>query len=160
MKKLLAIALIISTLIALCSCTMIKDTNGADDTSLCTITDEDIINGMTPTAILTTTFSINERYSIGMKYFSGVDDIAYFDMNGEDITVTLSAEVKKGNFAVVLVNDGKIVGRFDTSGEDSTVTLEKAYGYVYIRAAGESANFKVNFTYSVESNKQPGSTEI
>ena len=129
----------------------IEDTNGADNYSLQTITEQDVVEQKMGSR---GTISKNETHfgniSSGIKYsakkFTGVNRLhTSIIFKGSDIYVSLSSfEVKEGNFAFYIVFDGEVVGKLEPSddivAEFILENVEKTGDLEYI-IAGESANF-------------------
>lgn len=133
----------------------IEDTNGADNYSLQTITEQDVVEmkmgsrGAVSTS--ETQLSIaGLNVSSGTKYasqkFTGVYRLyATTIFKGSDIFVRLTEfNITEGNFAFYVVFDGEIVGQVElTEGGTAEFMLEnveKTGSLEYI-IAGESANF-------------------
>lgn len=121
----------------------IEDTNGPEDYSLTTITDQQIIDrsvGALNVKTQTGTFSGMVEFS--SDKFTGVYEVVYnnyilpsdFDLQLYDFTVT------SGNFKMCIVYDGEIV---DVLEPDSFIDycLEDVTGTVSLVIAGESAEF-------------------
>ena len=134
----------------------IEDTNGADNYSLQTITEQDVVEQKMGARGTVREFefhpeiagwSVSEGIRYSSKKFTGVDMLYRTTlMKGSDIYVTLAEyEIKEGNFAFYIVFDGEVVGKilpgdgayseFLLENVDKTGTLE----YVI---AGESASFE------------------
>ena len=129
----------------------IEDTNGADDFSLQTITDENIIS-MDFGCVGGPTISRNSLFGNTVKFssdkYTGVSEILYDNIviGESDFTVNLSSfEVTGGNFKMMVVCNDEIVATLEP-GENVTYCLEDVSGYVSLRIAGESASF--SFTMS------------
>jgi len=130
----------------------IEDTNGADNYSLQTITEQDVIGQKMGTK---GSISKSETHlgniSSGIKYsskkFTGVYRLhATTLFKGSDIYVSLAEfEIKEGNFAFYVVFDGKVIGKIEPSdaatSEFTLKNVEKTGGLEYV-IAGESANFE------------------
>lgn len=125
----------------------IEDTNGADDYSLTTITDEDIINcDIGELGLKETTDSITNTTTYSSKKYTGVTEIYGADYIGTALEVTINhAKVTEGNFKIVLLVDDEIVHEFTLNELTQTYTLENPSGYVSLRIAGESANFMFDY---------------
>ena len=136
----------------------ITDTNGPDDFTLTTITDENIINrdigsigGPTISQGL-----IGDGYTFSAKEFSGVYEILYDNFIGKsdfqlDIT---NFVVTGGNFRMVVVHDDQIVAEL-TPDMFVEYRLEDIKGTVSLRIAGESASFSffmANIDYNAHSH--------
>lgn len=125
----------------------IEDTNGADNFSLQTITDSNIINrdigamGLkksTDSAFNTTTYSSNK--------FTGVEEIFGENIWGNRFEITVNhARVDSGNFKIVLLEDDEIVHEFTLNELMQTYVLENPNGYISLRIAGESADFMFDY---------------
>lgn len=149
MKKIWALILAGCMCLALVGCgTEYEDTNGEDDFSLQTITDEEIINLETGASGL----SYSEEHlgdlihssEYSSKNFNGVEQIYSTSfILPSDIHVYIGhMNVKSGNFKLVAVNNDEIIHEFDldTFGED--FLFEDLEGDFSIHVAGESAAFE------------------
>ncbi|MBR5869251.1 MAG: hypothetical protein IKZ21_07370 [Clostridia bacterium] len=134
----------------------IEDTNGAEDHTLQTITEEDVVNmsmgsrGAIRESEIKFEFE-NLSISNGRKYaankFTGLYRLHNSIMvKGSDIHISLAEfRIKEGNFAFYVVFDGEIVGQVEPG--DGGVSefllrdVEKTGGLEYI-LAGESASFE------------------
>lgn len=126
----------------------IEDTNGADDTSLTTITDQQIIDkSIDALNVGTRTGFINGMVEISSKKFTGVYEVLYNNYIGSsDFMLDLcDFTVSGGNFKMCVVHDGKIVAVLEP---DALVeyTLENISGRVSLVIAGESAEFSFEMT--------------
>lgn len=134
----------------------IEDTNGADNYSLQTITEEDVVKQEMgargtvreiefPLEIAGWSVSDGTRYS--SDKFTGVE-LLHSEMlfEGSDIYVTLAEfEIKEGNFAFYIVFDGEVVGKImPGDGAFSEFLLENVEktGTLEYVIAGESASFE------------------
>ena len=134
----------------------IQDTNGPDDFSLTTITDENIIRqdmgARNPVAVRNLSFdfggiTISNGVHFSSESFTGVYEIMYgnFLLNS-DVTITLyDFTVESGNFKMCVVYDDEIVAVLEP-GELVEYRLEDVNGTVALRIAGESASY--NFMMS------------
>lgn len=101
MKRLLVFLLTVSFMLSLTACGIeIEDTNGPDDYSLETITDENIINmdlGASGSAASSDDASQVVKYS--SKNFSGVEEICFVNrIMASEVVIDLSTiMVKEGN---------------------------------------------------------------
>lgn len=134
----------------------IEDTNGADNYSLQTITEQQIIEqsmgsrgGVDKVERKLTIggIGISSGKEYSSKKFTGVMSLYITNLRkGSDIAVSLAEyEIKEGNFAFYVIFDGQIVGKI-TPGDDATADfvledVEKSATLEYV-IAGESANFK------------------
>ena len=149
MRKYLLTILAVCLALSLVGCgTQYEDTNGADNFSLQTITDQNIINldlgayGLTYTEEnLGDVFSSSEYSS---KNFNGVERIYLTNyLSSSDVEVYIGhMNVKKGNFRLVVVNDDKIIHDFPLDAFNETFRFEDLTGSFAIHVAGESAAFE------------------
>ncbi len=126
----------------------IEDTNGADDFSLQTITDKNIINQDTGAInVVTTNNTITNMTEISSKKFTGVYEVLYENFIGKsDFVLNLyDFKINSGNFKMVVVHDDKIVGVITPENADEFV-LNDINGTVSLVIAGESANFSFEMT--------------
>lgn len=130
----------------------IEDTNGADNYSLQTITEQDVVEQK-----LGTKGSVSKseakigNISNGVKYsskkFTGVYRLYTATLfKGSDIYVDLAGfEIKEGNFAFYVVFDGEVVGKIEpddfATAEFTLKNVEKTASLEYF-IAGESASFE------------------
>lgn len=149
MKKILALILAGCMCFALGGCgTTYEDTNGDDDFTLQTITDENIVKLETGASGL----SYSEEHlgdivhssEYSSKNFNGVEQIYLTNLIGaSDVHVYIGhMNVKSGNFKLVAINNEEIIHEFDldTFGED--FYFEDITGEFAIHVAGESAAFE------------------
>lgn len=128
----------------------IEDTNGADDFSLQTITEENIIKldfGAVGGPTISRSSFWNEIVEFSADKYTGVTEILYDNFIGtSDFEVDISSfEVYGGNFQMVVVHNDEIVATLEP---DTFVNyrLEDITGYVSLRIAGESASFGFSMT--------------
>ena len=135
----------------------IPDTNGPDDISLATITDENIINRdmgsvhavtIKKSGIEVGNVAINSMVKFSSKDFSGIYEICYNNYIGKsDVEVRLGhLTVDSGNFKMVALLNDEIVGVIEPSDEEIVFRMDDINGYFSLRIAGESAAY--SFTMS------------
>lgn len=125
----------------------IEDTNGADNYSLQTITDSNVINrdvGAMGLNIHKSAVSGVTTYS--SEKFTGVEEIYGNNIWGNRFEITVNhARVDSGNFRIVLLEDERIVHEFRLNELTQTYVLENPSGYISLRIAGESADFQLDY---------------
>ena len=134
----------------------IEDSNGERDTSIVTITDEEIINhsygsrGMTRSE---SNFNI-AGWKIGgvrfhSKKFTGVDPLLQQNIifSTEICLNIYNYNIESGNFRLYVVNDDKIIDIIKPSKETSHY-YENIKGTFTVIAVGESANFEFEMNSS------------
>ena len=135
----------------------IEDTNGADDISLATLTEADILaKSLTCTGgpnrsmgrlNLPGGWSISDGVELSAKKFSGVTDILWADyILPSDFSLSLEHfSVTEGNLRMMVINEGKIIADIQP-GDNIDVLIEGLTGYTTVRIAGESAAFSIAMT--------------
>lgn len=120
----------------------IEDTNGPDDISLTTITDQDILDHTMGVLNFTRTRNgLNGTVIFDSDKFTGVKEIMWTDvLFSTGVTLDLmDYQVNAGNFRMVVVHEGEII-RDILPGEDR-VDLGQIEGHISLIVAGESADF-------------------
>lgn len=149
-KHILLFPVMIILALCLCSCKQIEDTNGEDNYQLQTISDERIISEKGSTVkVGSVSTKVNNKGTYKVKKFSGVETLFSIDGSNHHITVTITSEIKAGNFKIVLVNEKQIVKVFNLNCTQS-VTIENATGRYDLKIAGESANFSIEYEKNIE----------
>lgn len=125
----------------------IEDTNGTDNFSLQTITDANIINrDIGAMGLETSTDSISNTTTYSSDKFTGVEEIYGTNIWGNRFEITVNhARVDSGNFKIVLLENDKIVHEFTLNELTQTFVLDNPDGYISLRIAGESADFKFDY---------------
>ncbi len=151
MKKIICILLVLMFALTITGCGVeIADENGPDDTSLATITEENIINlDLGAAGYSMSPGSDDENYMTTLtkfkgKEFSGVADLYTTNYIGKsDVTIDLTTiQVDSGNFLVCVVLDDEIVYEFNNEDMMQTCELKDIKGTLSVRIAGETAEFK------------------
>ena len=128
-----------------CSCAShIEDTNGEDDCSLCSLTDEDIINGTSSLSQRSISNRRNDRGSMSVEKFSGVRTVDSINVRNTAETLTCTVNVNSGNFRAVIVKDGEIFADLTIDGTKNSVKLTES-GKYELKIAGESACFEMQY---------------
>ena len=144
-KRFLFILTLVLCGVLLCSCmSHIEDTNGEDDSSLCSLTDKDIIDGTSTLKQGSVSSKRNDRGEMKVNKFSGVETVDSINVRDAAETVTFTATVESGNFRAVIVKDGEIFAELKTDGEKDSITLTEP-GKYELKIAGESASFEIEY---------------
>ena len=125
----------------------IADTNGPDDFTLQTITDDNIRNrDIGALNVGQSTSLVSDTVTYSSKKFTGVYEVFTENIvtNRYEITVN-HARVDAGNFKMVLCVDDEIVHEFTLNTLSQTFVLEYVNGTVSLRIAGESAEFMFDY---------------
>ena len=128
----------------------IEDTNGPEDFSLQTITDEEIINMSTGSVggpKISRGMLTGDTVEFSAEKFTGVYEILYDNyVLPSDFELDLTAyEIYGGNFKLVVVHNDEIVAVLEP-GLFVEYLLEDVTGTVSLRIAGESASFSFCMT--------------
>ena len=150
-KKILCLIMALGFAVLAAGCGVeIADTNGPDDYSLATITEENIANqDLGCSSYTMSPGSEDENYLVETtkfkgKEFSGVTQIYMTNFIGKsDVCVDVSnLSVDSGNFALYAVLDGEIVHEFKIGELMETFELKDINGTFELVMAGETADFK------------------
>lgn len=128
----------------------IADTNGPEDFSLATITDQDILDrslGAVGGPAISRGTLMGSTVEFTADCFSGVAEILYDNfITPSDFTLDLTDYSRSaGNFQLVVVHEDAIVAVLEP-GTFLEYRLEDVTGYVSLRIAGESAAFRFSMT--------------
>ena len=148
MKKIKKPLIYLLSMLSLASCgfdnlTHIEDTNGEEDTSLCSLTEEDLLDNHPHSLFnMYSTSSNNNKTTFKCNIFSGVSDIASYTIK-EETSFTVTSLIEQGNGDFFIYQDCK---RIQTIGfpYDGTILVNSVAGKIHFRIAGESA--KMNIT--------------
>lgn len=149
MKKVSKIIMVFLLLGCMCGCgTKYEDTNGSD-TTLQTITDENIINldlgssGLKYSESEIAGITIDAKYS--SKNFNGVQRIydTRFILESDVNIMINSLSIHEGNFKLAFINDGKIIKEVSSDMFGEMIYFEDLIGVFSIHIAGESASFEL-----------------
>ena len=122
----------------------IEDTNGPDDYTLTTNTDENIIKqDMGALNVSKSTGLLNDGVTFKSDKFSGVYRVfqTNFFFDSDFLMDVAGFWVNSGNFRMCIVNDGKIIATVEP-GMFATCELSDLNGSFELVIAGESADFE------------------
>lgn len=145
--KLFITSLIIVLTFTLSSCTQIKDTNGDDDYTIETLSDELLFDSINKYVMIGSFSSHNDNKHIyKMSIISGVKELHTFD-NNKYFTIDTKVEVKSGNVKLVLVDNTNILKEFAINDID-TFTFDTSSSIVRLMLMAESANVSIEYLIS------------
>ena len=148
MKKHILLLLILLILaLTLTGCKTYEDTNGPDDLSLQTLTEENILRGGSCTKVGSVETVANDLHTVRTKTLNGVDTLETFSGSGS-YTIQLSSEITNGNARLVLCTGDRILHDFGLNSENQSWTFTVGHSNVYLRIAGESCGFSLKYRYS------------
>ena len=149
MKKFLVFVLLL-TIFGLTGCSHIEDTNGEDDYSITTITDQDIIDGMNNLWVgsISSSKKIDGKTTGTLKVnkFSGVSEIAEFISKNTLILMTISNTCTAGNLMVVVTSEDEILLKVYAN-ESKSVEIPNNGKKYQIKVVGESAKFSLEYSF-------------
>ena len=122
----------------------IEDTNGPEDYSLVTITDENIIKqDMGALNVKKSTGLLNDGVTFKSDKFTGVYRVfqTNFFFDSDFLMDVAGFWINSGNFRMCIVNDGKIIATVEP-GMFATCELSDLNGSFELVIAGESADFE------------------
>ena len=152
MKKNSRFILLLILLLTLTGCVEhIEDTNGADNFSLETITDQDILNGFPTISVRQSKVRKNNEYKYSVKKITGVEEVFKGSFKNENVAITINTSVEEGNARIVLVYKNQIIKQFMLNADNQVFSMINVDGEIKIIVAGESA--KINIDFIVESEK-------
>ena len=134
----------------LCSCFLFKhieDTNGEEDFSLCSITEEQIYSNSTShVEIGAVSMRKGNVLNYSVKKFSGVKTLTKFTAGASNnYAFTISVAAAAGNLRVCFINNGAII--YDVKiGAVELVKISDVSGTCELRVAGESAAFSITIS--------------
>lgn len=153
MKKILFTLLLIM-IITLTSCTHIEDTNGPDNYTVETFTDQDILDGSN--SIITvgsfhshTHINDNLKGSYKVSKLSGILEVYEYDSDASTLNFNISFKCEEGNAMVVIVSNNNIIKKIEAN-QDINFEVSNNYKHYTILIVGESA--KISLKYEVNSN--------
>ncbi len=142
MKKILCFIVFIF-LCFMFGCGHIEDTNGPDDFSLVTISNQDILDYSSSAETMSSTVTIGNKTTVKIGTFSGVKSIYKNYSAKGDYKIIIDIKVEEGNLGVFVVSGDEILEEIplNTKSEIS-VTVDKT---LEIRIGGESAKLEIEY---------------
>lgn len=153
MKRICAMIMTLLLCLGLIACGQIADENGDQDTSLATLTREELV-ASNPTSVEAGSVksSTDGRMTWKVKKFSGVKVLGSIEVQegAQSLVISADSSLEKGNLYTFVCRDGEIIGAVATgTGAKLTIKNPKA-GKYELRAAGESAAFELSVRMSIE----------
>lgn len=142
MKKYLFVAVIFLMLFTLSSCKHVEDTNGEEDYTIETFSDEDIFkNSSNYLAIGKVEKNINNESSLSVSKFSGIYKFTSFKVKDSNFKFKIESNCSSGNFKIVLVKDNNTIINIEINNEEIIEINEQ--GTYALKVIGESAKFSL-----------------
>ena len=152
MKRYWIIGLILAMCLGLVACGQIEDTNGEQDYSLATITEEQLVKGTNSSSKVGFLHTqINNSHTFKVNKFSGVEAIESVRATESTKSITFLVESTRnsGNLYVYVRCDGQIVGDLEIGTKDDLVIENPAPGKYELCVAGESASYELSVTITI-----------
>ncbi len=144
-KHVLLFSITLALLLLLAGCKTYTDSNGPDDYSLQSLTEEDVLKSGSCVKTGAVETNVNDNYSASAKTLHGVETLTTFSQPGS-YSLDLSSKVTKGNARLVLCTKEEILHDFALNEAEQNWTFTVAQASVYLRIAGEDCCFAVNYT--------------
>ena len=141
MKRICFLVVLVFVSMMLISCNSYEDTNGLDNYTLQTITDDNILDGMNCSEMMSSHTYINNKYKDSIKKLNGVKELNSFN---KPFKIVLDFEVNNGNTKLVLCTDNEIIHVFDVNKNEQEF-VSNLNEKVYLKVAGEDLGFKLEY---------------
>ena len=148
MKKILCLLLVLLS-VMLSSCSQIEDTNGPDDYSIVTFTDEDILKGaintITVGSFRSSSFVGDElKGTYKVSKLSGMVEIEKISSDRSNINFYIDFTCESGNAMLVIVSKGRIVKKIQAN-EKVNFDITNNNDYYKLLLVGESAKASIKY---------------
>ena len=147
-KIILLLILLLSICLSSCSFSQIEDTNGDEDTSLSTLTKDDIFDYNNSITVGTFEKESNNTFSFSCKKLSGNYLVKTLNPNGRVVEFSITTEVIKGNAYIVLMSNNEVIKELQNNGVYTFFSSTDS-DKMQLRILGESCEVKVEITYNV-----------
>ena len=112
-KKLWLVLFILPMFLTLTSCAaQIEDTNGNDDYTLNTLTNEDFFKNSSITKFGSVTSKINNQATLKVKKMSGIETLEKINLSSGNLTINTNLKITSGNIKLVLIYNEEIIKEF------------------------------------------------
>ena len=143
MKKLfIVIVLVFCLALTSCNAGHIADTNGDEDTSLSTLTKEEIFTYRNSVSFGTVSKNKSKEFSLTCKKLSGNYLVKTITPNGRNLSITVASTVSKGNAYIALIKDGQVVEEVNNNGQNVYIT-GNTNSEIELRVLAESCEFEI-----------------
>ena len=148
MKRVILVLMILMVL-PLTSCSHIEDTNGPDDYSVVTITDEKIISGVYSTmcvGVFETEIEVSDELTGSYKVskLSGITEINTYRSRKDLITFNIEFTCESGNAMIVIISNDEIIKKIEAN-QNVTFEVTNTDHQYKILLVGESAKASINY---------------
>lgn len=145
-KRILLLVLLLFLVVSLgaCSYKHIEDTNGENNFSIVSISDDKIISksqNLTYGSVRTTK---NGETTLKIKKMSGVMDLEKTKVDDQGLIYSVESTVNSGNFRIVVTLAEKIISDIEVNCK-TDITVPNTKGTYVLKIVGESANFTMKY---------------
>lgn len=139
-KSLIILALACLVCFSCCS----KKTEGVSVTDM---SEEDIVKNNSFSKIGSVSRSVNNKTSLAVRRFSGIEELVVLQPKGDCFEITLSSEVGDGELRLFICDSESIVYEFQVNEKDQKYTLPSTNKKYFLKAAGSNAKYRLEFSY-------------
>lgn len=148
MKKFISLLLIFSLFLLVGCVNHVEDTNGLNDYTIETYTDEDIASGKSKylmTGAYQTTFA--NQSTLKVDILTGINKLKSIKAKNQDLSFDITSNCEAGNFRIVIVHNMAIVKDVQINSHQA-FTLEDCDGTYNLIIVGESAKIDLEYSYT------------
>jgi len=135
-----------------------KGTNSAknpDKEYVDNLTEEEIVKGNRYTKSSSVQKTSNNKTSLKVKRFSGIEEIFVFAPKNENVEITLSSTVEAGALRLVVCDKENVLYEFEVGEENQTYKLPATKGRYILKAVGSNARYTVEVSCTREKSEIP-----
>lgn len=149
-KRFFSLLVLITLSFILTGCMkQIEDTNGEDDFTIQTYTDDDITSGKSISMkVGSLTNTVNNTTTIKIKKFSGLEKLDTIKADNDTIEFNVESTVSSGNFRMVIIKEKEIIQDVIINTTDK-ITLTGCTGRYDLVMIGESAKINLKYTINI-----------
>lgn len=148
-RKMLLSFLCIPLVLSLTGCSHVEDTNGPENFSIVTYSDNQIVTNNSYVFNNSFKTTKNNITNLSVKKFSGIYQLEKTIASNQNIHYSISSNVDSGNFMIVVVHEKRIVKKVEINNSNEFV-INNASGAYLLKIIGESAHFSLSYSISLE----------
>lgn len=124
--------------------------NKSEDGYVYSLTDEEIVSGNSSTKGMVKRNSYNNKTTISISRFSGIDSVVSFSPKNQSVELTLSSKVDRGDLRLFLCDSESIIYEFEVGEKNQVYTLPSQNSKCYLKAVGDKCNYSVEIELKVK----------
>lgn len=132
-----------------------KSSDNSEESYVYSLTDEEIVSGNSSTKGVVKRNSYNNKTTISISRFSGVESVISFSPKNQSVELTISSKVDRGDLRLFLCDSESIIYEFEVGEKDQVYTLPSQNSKCYLKAAGEKCNYSVEIEMKVKKVEVP-----